>query len=37
MNQYANDFNRTTQTYYNELKKYKPLTKAKENNGKIHA
>ena len=30
MNQYANDFNRTTQTYYNELKKYKPLTKAKE-------
>ena len=29
-NQYANDFTRTTQTYYNELKKYKPLTKAKE-------
>lgn len=30
MNQYANDFNRTTQIYYNDLKKYKPLTKAKE-------
>lgn len=30
MNQYANDFTRTTQTYFNELKKYKPLTKAKE-------
>ena len=30
MNQYANDFTRTTQTYYDELKKYKPLTKAKE-------
>ena len=30
MNQYANDFNRATQTYYEELKKYKPLTKAKE-------
>ena len=30
MNQYVNDFNRTTQVYYNDLKKYKPLTKAKE-------
>lgn len=30
MNQYANDFNRSTQTYYAELTKYKPLTKAKE-------
>ena len=30
MNQYANDFTHTTQLYYNELKKYKPLTKAKE-------
>ena len=30
MNQYANDFSRTTQLYYDELKKYKPLTKAKE-------
>lgn len=30
MNQYANDFNKTVVTYYNELKKYKPLTKAKE-------
>ena len=30
MNQYANDFTRTTQVYYDELKKYKPLTKAKE-------
>ena len=30
MNQYANDFTRTTQIYYSELKKYKPLTKAKE-------
>lgn len=30
MNQYANDFTRATQVYYLELKKYKPLTKAKE-------
>ena len=30
MNQYANDFTNTVQTYYNELKKYKPLTRAKE-------
>ena len=30
MNQYANDFTRTTQVYYLELKKYKPLTKTKE-------
>jgi RNA polymerase primary sigma factor len=29
-NQYANDFNRSTQTYYTELTKYKPLTKTKE-------
>ena len=30
MNQYANDFNRTVELYYDDLKKYKPLTKAKE-------
>ena len=30
MKQYVNDFNRTTQTYYDELKKYKPLSKIKE-------
>ena len=30
MNQYVNDFNRTTQLYYDDLKKYKPITKAKE-------
>ena len=30
MNQYANDFTRTTQTYFEELKKYKPMTKARE-------
>lgn len=30
MNQFINDFNRTTQVYYDDLKKYKPLTKAKE-------
>lgn len=30
MNQYINDFNRTVQVYYDDLKKYKPLTKAKE-------
>lgn len=29
-NQYVNDFTRTTQIYYEELKKYKPMTKAKE-------
>jgi RNA polymerase primary sigma factor len=30
MNQYVNDFTRTTQLYFDDLKKYKPLTKAKE-------
>ena len=30
MNQYANDFTETVRVYYDELKKYKPLTKAKE-------
>ena len=30
MNQYVNDFTRTTEIYYNELKKFKPLTRAKE-------
>jgi RNA polymerase primary sigma factor len=30
MNQYINDFNRTVQVYYDDLKKYKPLTKIKE-------
>lgn len=30
MNQYANDFTRTTQLYFDDLKKYKPLTKIKE-------
>ena len=30
MNQYANDFTRTTQIYYDDLKKYKPLTKSRE-------
>jgi len=29
-NQYVNDFNKTVQVYYDDLKKYKPLTKAKE-------
>lgn len=29
-NQYANDFCRTVQVYYDDLKKYKPITKAKE-------
>lgn len=29
-NKYANDFCRTVQVYYDDLKKYKPLTKAKE-------
>ena len=30
MNQYANDFTRITETYYKELSKYKPLTRASE-------
>ena len=30
MSQYANDFTRTTEIYYEELRKYKPLTKSKE-------
>lgn len=30
MNQYVNDFTRTTQLYFDDLKKYKPLTKANE-------
>ena len=30
MNQYANDFTRITQTYFDELKRYKPLTRSKE-------
>ena len=30
MNQYANDFTRTVVAYYDDLKKYKPLTKSKE-------
>ena len=30
MNQYANDFTSTVRIYYDDLKKYKPLTKAKE-------
>ena len=30
MNQYANDFTSTVKIYYDDLKKYKPLTKAKE-------
>jgi len=30
MNQYANDFTETVQTYYNDLKKYKPLSKTRE-------
>lgn len=30
MNQYANDFTETVRVYYDDLKKYKPLTKAKE-------
>lgn len=29
-NQYANDFTKTVQLYYDDLKKYKPLTKASE-------
>ena len=27
MNQYANDFTETVRVYYDDLKKYKPLTK----------
>ena len=30
MNQYANDFTRTFEIDYDELKQYKPLTRAKE-------
>jgi RNA polymerase primary sigma factor len=30
MNQYANDFTSTVRIYYDDLKKYKPLTKTKE-------
>jgi RNA polymerase primary sigma factor len=30
MNQYANDFTRTVVAYYDDLKKYKPLTKSRE-------
>ena len=30
MNQYANDFNSTVRTYYDELKKYKPLSRSRE-------
>ena len=30
MNQYANDFTETVRVYYDDLKKYKPLTKVKE-------
>jgi RNA polymerase primary sigma factor len=30
MNQYVNDFNSTVRTYYDELKKYKPLSRARE-------
>ena len=29
-NQYANDFTKTVQVYYDDLKKYKPLTKTRE-------
>ena len=29
-NQYVNDFSTTVRTYYDELKKYKPITRAKE-------
>lgn len=29
-NQYVNDFSKTTQLYYDDLKKYKPLTRTKE-------
>jgi RNA polymerase primary sigma factor len=30
MNQYANDFTSTVRTYYDDLKKYKPLSKSRE-------
>ena len=30
MNQYANDFTETVRVYYDDLKKYRPITKAKE-------
>ena len=30
MNQYVNDFTETVRVYYDDLKKYRPLTKAKE-------
>jgi RNA polymerase primary sigma factor len=30
MNQYVNYFSRVTQTYFNDLKKYKPLSKSRE-------
>jgi RNA polymerase primary sigma factor len=30
MNQYVNDFTSTVRTYYDELKKYKPLSRARE-------
>ena len=30
MNQYVNDFNETVKTYYENLKKYKPISKTKE-------
>ncbi len=30
MNQYANDFTHTVQTYYDDLKRYKPLPRSKE-------
>lgn len=30
MNQYANDFTHTVRVYYDELKKYKPMSKSKE-------
>jgi RNA polymerase primary sigma factor len=30
MNQYANDFTSTVRIYYNDLKKYKPLSRSKE-------
>ena len=30
MNQYVNDFNDTVRTYYEDLKKFKPLTRTKE-------
>ena len=29
-NQYVNDFSTTVKTYYNELKRYKPITRARE-------